>query len=183
MRDNLSYQNWDKWVCESCTKEDGKLSSKPSTKGDPLPSSANIAHYDGRHLASPSKRHNSSGWQAHSSRQKAVTSGKVRFITNEEVQQLYRTKSTSTIKSSAVFKTSVPKSPLSRVNAPSDVTQPKRGRPPKKQNISISEKGSPFSIARSVAPPRHGRPPKMLSISKINQQASQIREHSQGDIS
>ncbi|XP_050376583.1 uncharacterized protein LOC126793987 [Argentina anserina] len=177
MADIISPQDRDKWVCELCTKEDGMLSSNSRIMGDPLPSSADRAHYDGRHLASPSKFHNSSGWQAHSSKQKAVLSGKVRYITHEEVQQLYRTK--SPIKSSVVFKTVAPKSPISRVNAPANVTRPKRGRPPKKQNISLSEQGSPFSSARTVTPPRRGRPPKMLSISKINQQASQVLKQSQ----
>ncbi|XP_040366162.1 uncharacterized protein LOC112175774 isoform X2 [Rosa chinensis] len=205
MRAKISYCNWDKWACESCTKEEGTLCSKSSIKGDPVPLSADIADYDGRHFASPSKN---SGWQAHSSRQKAVKSGKVRYITHEEVQQLANTKSTSPQKTSIVVKTVASKPPLSRVNAPPDVTWPKHSRPPNRQSISISEKGSPFSISQTVTRPRRGRPPKkqsisisekgspfsssqtvmrprcgrprkMLSISKINHQASQIIKHSQ----
>lgn len=155
MRDNLSHWNWDEWVCESCFKGDGMLSSKFSIKGDPL--SADLAHYDGMHSASSSKSRNYSGWQAHSRRQKAVMSGKVKYISHEEVKQLYSadTKSTSPQKASVGFKTAAPKSPLSRVKASSG----------------------------NIIRPRRGRPPKMQSISKINQQASEILKHSQGDIS
>ncbi|KAL6188840.1 hypothetical protein ACLB2K_040231 [Fragaria x ananassa] len=156
MRVNLSLdEDWDpdNWVCESCEEGNGMLFPNSRIKEDTLESLTDRSRYDAMHLAGPSTS-NCSGWQAHSTRQKPVVSGKVKFITNEEVRRLSSADQPQVIP--VGYKTVAPKSPGSGV------------------------KVNPRFIRSEVAMPhRRSRPPKMQSISKINQQVSQNFKHSQ----
>lgn len=150
------------WNCESCLSGNDRISTQFAGKEDSLSSSTDIRH--SRKLSGPRKV-SVSGWKLHSKRQKPVETGKVKFLSQEEVVKLSSgasTKTGSPRKTASAF--------MSRKTTP---TKPKSVNP--KFFPERVEKATPPTPSRLMKPGGFNR------ISMSNQQASRSSKEPKGD--
>ncbi|GMN54274.1 hypothetical protein TIFTF001_023401 [Ficus carica] len=141
------------WNCESCLSGNDRISTEFAGKEDSLSSSTDMGH--SRKLSGPRKV-SVLGWKLHSKRQRPVETGKVKFLSQEEVVKLSSgasTKTGSPRKTASAF--------MSRKTTP---TKPKSVNP--KFFPERVEKATPPTPSRLMKPGGFNR------ISMSNQQAS-----------